>query len=131
MRHLHWALFAAAGPLAIQPVLAQATAPAASGGDTAGDGASWLLILVVLLVIGAVAWYFLRGRFAASRSVGVSHDRVAGSAQQAKGSVKEGVGSLVGDAKLQATSPLSLRRLCGSVRKTCHASPGARVASYA
>ncbi len=37
-----------------------------------------------------------------SRTTGVSHDRVAGSAEQMKGSVKEGVGSLIGDTKLQA-----------------------------
>nr|WP_046869127.1 CsbD family protein [Microvirga massiliensis] len=32
----------------------------------------------------------------------MDHDRVAGSAEQAKGAVKEGVGSLIGDSKLQA-----------------------------
>ncbi len=101
MRQLYCTLFAAAVPVAIQPALAQAAAPAAPG-STTGGGASWLWILVVLLVIGAAAWYFMRRRSAISRSTGVSHDRVAGSAQQAKGSVKEGVGSLIGDTKLQA-----------------------------
>jgi uncharacterized protein YjbJ (UPF0337 family) len=49
------------------------------------------------------AWYFLsRRRSLTSRTTGVSHDRIAGSAEQAKGSVKEGVGSLIGDTKLQA-----------------------------
>ena len=101
MRQFQWVLFASAIPLASQPALAQATAPAASGGATNG-GAGWLWILVVLLLIGAAAWYFMRRRSATSRTVGVSHDRVEGSAQQAKGSVKEGVGSLIGDTKLQA-----------------------------
>ena len=101
MRQLHWTLFAAAISLAVQPALAQTTAPAAPG-STTGGGASWLWILVALLVIAAAVWYFMRRRSATSRSVGVSHDRVAGSAQQAKGSVKEGVGSLIGDTKLQA-----------------------------
>src|SRR4028118_1126803 len=101
MRQLHWTLFAAAVSLAAQPVLAQTTAPAAPG-STTGGGASWLWILLVVLVIGAAVWYFMRRRSATSRAVGVSHDRVAGSAQQAKGSVKEGVGSLIGDTKLQA-----------------------------
>ncbi len=100
MRQLHWTLFATVS-LAAQSALAQTTAPAAPG-STTGGGASWLWILVALLVIGAAVWYFMRRRSATSRSVGVSHDRVAGSAQQAKGSVKEGVGSLIGDTKLQA-----------------------------
>ena len=101
MRQVQWIVFASATPLAIQPALAQAMAPATAGGTT-GGGAGWLWILVVLLLIGAAAWYFMRRRSATSRTVGVSHDRVEGSAQQAKGSVKEGVGSLIGDTKLQA-----------------------------
>jgi uncharacterized protein YjbJ (UPF0337 family) len=99
MRQLHWSLFAAV-LLAIKPALAQATGAPAAGNT--GGGAGWLWILVLLLVVGAAAWYFMRGRSRTSRSVGVDHDRVAGSAQQAKGSVKEGVGSLIGDTKLQA-----------------------------
>ena len=59
-------------------------------------------IILVLLALSAAAWYFMRKRSATSRSTGISHDRVEGSAQQAKGSVKEGVGSLIGDTKLQA-----------------------------
>ena len=39
-------------------------------------------------------------------SMGPDRDRVAGSAQQAKGSIKEGVGSVLGDAKLQAEGKL-------------------------
>ena len=34
--------------------------------------------------------------------MGVDRDRVAGSAEQAKGSIKEGVGNVLGDAKLKA-----------------------------
>ena len=97
MRPLH-ALIATAIALATGPALAQATAPAAEGG-----GASWLWILLVLLLIGAAVWYFLSHRRSlTSRTTGISHDRVAGSAEQAKGSIKEGVGSLIGDTKLQA-----------------------------
>jgi LPXTG-motif cell wall-anchored protein len=99
MRQLHWTLFAAL--FAIEPALAQgAGAPAA--GNTGGGG-SWLWIILVLAVVAAAAWYFLsRRRSLTSRTTGVSHDRVAGSAEQMKGSVKEGVGSLIGDTKLQA-----------------------------
>jgi uncharacterized protein YjbJ (UPF0337 family) len=38
--------------------------------------------------------------------MGIDRDRVAGSAQQAKGSIKDGVGSVLGDAKLQAEGKL-------------------------
>ncbi len=51
---------------------------------------------------GVAAWYFMRKRPAATRTVGVDHDRIAGSAKQAMGSAKEGAGSLIGDTKLQA-----------------------------
>ncbi len=97
MRPLH-SVLAFSAVVAANPALAQATAPAADGG-----GASWLWIILVLAVIGVAAWYFLsRRRSLTSRTTGVSHDRIAGSAEQAKGSVKEGVGSLIGDTKLQA-----------------------------
>ncbi len=88
--------------LATHPALAQAPAPAGSGAG-GGGGASWLWIILVLVLIAAAAWYFLsRRRSVTSRTTGISHDRVAGSAEQAKGSVKEGIGSLTGDTKLQA-----------------------------
>ena len=100
MRQLHLALPALIALLATHPALAQAPAPA---GSEAGGGASWLWIIFVLAVIATAAWYFLsRRRSATSRTTGISHDRVAGSAEQAKGSIKEGIGSLTGDTKLQA-----------------------------
>lgn len=81
------------------PAFAQTAAPAA--GSAGGGG--WLWAVLVLAVIAVAAWYFLsRRRSLTSRTTGVSHDRVAGSAEQMKGSVKEGVGSVIGDAKLQA-----------------------------
>jgi uncharacterized protein YjbJ (UPF0337 family) len=104
MRQLHHALFAVPAFFVAEAAWAQAAAPAAPGADT-GGGASWLWILLVLLVIGAAAWYFFgyaRKRPSTSHSAGIDHDRVAGSAEQMKGSVKEGVGSLIGDSKLQA-----------------------------
>lgn len=100
MRQAHRICLAAAASAAAPPALAQAVAPAGSAGG--GGGAGWLWIVLVLLAIGAAAWYFMRRRSGTARSVGIDHDRVAGSAEQAKGSVKEGIGSLIGDAKLQA-----------------------------
>lgn len=104
MRQLHYVLFAMPTFLATRAALAQATAPAAPAADT-GGGAGWLWILPVLLVIGAAAWYFFgysRKRSSTSHLTGIDHNRVAGSAEQMKGSAKEGVGSLIGDSKLQA-----------------------------
>ncbi len=67
-------------------------------------GLSWLWIILALIVIGAAVWYFgfARNRSSATSSVGVDRDRVAGSAKQAEGSIKEGTGHVLGDAKLQA-----------------------------
>ncbi len=102
MRQSHYVLPALITLLSTHPALAQAPAPAASGAD-GGGGASWLWIVLILAVIAAAAWYFLsRRRSVTSRTTGISHDRVAGSAGQAKGSVKEEIGSLTGDTKLQA-----------------------------
>ncbi len=81
--------------------VAQTTAPAPASESTGGGGLLWALLILAL--IAAAAWYFLsHRRSVTSRTTGVSHDRVAGSAEQAKGSVKEGVGNLIGDTKLQA-----------------------------
>jgi uncharacterized protein YjbJ (UPF0337 family) len=80
----------------------------------------WLWFVLLLVIVGAAVWYFTVGRnkFGASRSMstgstatgtssmGIDRDRVAGSAQQAKGSIKDGVGSVLGDAKLQAEGKL-------------------------
>ena len=85
------------------PALAQTTAPNATPASTGGSS-SWLWIIVLLAVIAAVAWYFgyARNRSRPTSSVGVDRDRITGSAEQAKGSLKEGVGSVLGDTKLQA-----------------------------
>ncbi len=100
MRQSHYVLPALITLLSTHPALAQAPAPA---GSEAGGGASWLWIILVLVLVAAAAWYFLsRRRSVTSRTTGISHDRVAGSAEQAKGSVKEGIGNLTGDTKLQA-----------------------------
>ena len=102
MRQFHIALPALITLLATHPALAQTTAPSGSGAD-GGGGVSWLWIILVLALVAAAAWYFLsRRRSATSRTTGISHDRVAGSAEQMKGSVKEGIGNLTGDTKLQA-----------------------------
>jgi uncharacterized protein YjbJ (UPF0337 family) len=93
--------------LSISPVIAQTTAP---GTATSGGGTGWLWIVLLLIVVGAAVWYFaFRGKstrgsstLMGSHSMGVDRDRVAGSAEQAKGSIKEGVGNVLGDAKLKA-----------------------------
>ncbi len=101
MTQIHQSALAGALILATAPALAQTGAPAAPAGDAGGG--SWLWIVLVLALVAAAVWYFMfRKRSVTSRTTGVSHDRVAGSAEQAKGSVKEGVGSLIGDTKLQA-----------------------------
>jgi uncharacterized protein YjbJ (UPF0337 family) len=97
MRQAFRIFVAVAASGAALPALAQATPPAATS-----SGGGWLWILLVLVVIGVAAWYFMRRRSVSTHSVGVDHDRVAGSAKQAMGSVKEGAGSLIGDTKLQA-----------------------------
>ena len=95
-----------AGSLALTswPVLAQTTAPTSSPTSSTGGGFSWLWLIVLLAVIGAAVWYFgyARNRTHTTNSMGVDRDRVAGSAEQAKGSVKESVGNVLGDSKLQA-----------------------------
>ena len=102
MRKLDSALLTVSSILATAPVLAQTTAPAP--GAATGGGVSWLWILLLLILVAAAVWYFAYGRRRATTtgSPGMDRDRIEGSAQQAKGSVKEGAGSLVGDTKLQA-----------------------------
>ena len=74
----------------------------------------WWVILIILLVCGAI-WYFRHVHNAPSGAgltggttgpLGVDRDRVAGSAKQAKGSLEEGAGKILGDAKLQAEGRL-------------------------
>jgi uncharacterized protein YjbJ (UPF0337 family) len=50
--------------------------------------------------------FSIRNKRSVTSSTGVDRDRVAGSAEYAKGSVKDAVGSVVGDAKLQAEGKL-------------------------
>jgi len=59
---------------------------------------------VLVAIIAAAGWYFgyARNRSRTTSPMGVDRDRIAGSAEQAKGSLKEGVGSVLGDTKLQA-----------------------------
>ena len=85
------------------PALAQTAAPNSAAAGTGGSS-SWLSIIVLLAVIAAVAWYFgyARNRSRTTSPMGVDRDRIAGSAEQAKGSLKEGVGNVLGDTKLQA-----------------------------
>jgi uncharacterized protein YjbJ (UPF0337 family) len=66
----------------------------------------WLWILLLLVVVGGAVWYFLIRNKRSVTSTGMDRDRVAGSAEYAKGSVKESVGSVLGDTKLQAEGKL-------------------------
>ncbi len=68
----------------------------------AGGGMTWLWVLIAVLVIAGGAWYFMTQRRGLHSTPGVSHDRVGGAAEQAKGAVKDAFGSATGDAKLQA-----------------------------
>ena len=89
--------------LTVTPAIAQTAAPAAN----TSDGMAWIWIVLLLAVVGAAVWYFMfRNKSAGASSIGVDRDRIAGSAEQAKGSIKEGVGSVLGDAKLQAEGKL-------------------------
>jgi uncharacterized protein YjbJ (UPF0337 family) len=99
--------------LALSPAIAQTTAPSAAPATTSTDGMGWLWIIVLLALVGAGVWYFMRNKASATTStsrgntsMGIGRDRVAGSAEQVKGSIKEGVGDVLGDAKLQAEGKL-------------------------
>lgn len=106
--------------LATAPAIAQTTAPGSAAPATTGGGMGWLWFVLLLIIIGAAVWYFAVGRnklggtrsmspgspATGTSSMGIDRDRVAGSAQQAKGSIKEGVGSVLGDGKLQAEGKL-------------------------
>ena len=96
MRILHSAAATVGSIVATVPALAQTTAPTPPAAATDG-GISWIWIVLVLLVIGAAVWYSTT-----SASTGIDRDRIEGSAEQAKGSMKEGAGKLMGDSKLQA-----------------------------
>ena len=99
--------------LALSPAVAQNTAPSTAPAATSSGGMGWLWIIVLLALVGAAVWYFMRNKPGATTSmsrgttsIGVDRDRVAGSAEQLKGSIKEGVGSVLGGAKLQAEGKL-------------------------
>ncbi len=100
--------------LATSAAIAQITTPGSAPADTSG-GMNWLWFVLLLVIVGAAVWYFAFARnkpggtgstASGTSSVGIDRDRIAGSAQQAKGSIKEGVGSVLGDAKLQAEGKL-------------------------
>ena len=84
----------------------------------------WLWIILLLAVVAAAVWYFMfRNRSSATSSTGVDHDRVAGSAKQAGGSVKDTVGSVLGDTKLQAEGKIDkaegkAQNTAGSIKDT-------------
>ena len=103
------------------PAFAQTTAP---GPTTSGDGMSWIWIVILLIIVAAVVAYFMtRNKRSSTSSVGVDRDRIAGSATQAKGSMKEGLGHVTGDAKLQAEGKLDqavgkAQNTAGGIRDT-------------
>ncbi len=85
--------------IAVSSAGAQTTAPVAS----TGSGMGWLWIILLLALAGGAAWYFgFRNKSHRASSIGVDRDRLAGSAQQAKGAIKDAVGGALGDSKLQA-----------------------------
>ena len=88
--------------MAASPVIAQSAAGSA-GSASSTSGMGWLWIVLLLIAVGGAVWYFLiRNKRPATSSAGVDRDRVAGSAEYAKGSLKDSAGSVLGDSKLQA-----------------------------
>ncbi len=116
MSRSHATLLASFFALLTTSALAQTapTAPATTPAPADVGHNWWWVILIILLVCGAI-WYFrhvhnvptgagLTG--GTTGPLGVDRDRVAGSAKQAKGSLEEGAGKVLGDAKLQAEGRL-------------------------
>lgn len=124
MRHTQLPLLVGSLLLVVSSVSAQTTAPSAAPAASASGGPSWLWIILVLAVVGAAVWYFgFRNRSSTTSSIGIDHDRVAGSAKQAGGSIKEGAGGMLGDTKLQAEGKLdkaegAVQNAAGSVKDT-------------
>ena len=88
--------------VAISPAFAQTGAP--SSAPAAGDSV-WPWVVAVLLVVAVIAWYFWsrsRRTPATEYSAGIDRDRIEGSAKQAKGSIEETAGHVLGDTKLRA-----------------------------
>ena len=122
MRPISFEMLVGSLLFATAPAIAQTTAPGSAAPATTGGGMGWLWFVLLLVIVGAAVWYFAfarnkpagtRSMFGATgspapdtSSMGIDRDRIAGSAQQAKGSIKEGVGSVLGDAKLQAEGKL-------------------------
>jgi uncharacterized protein YjbJ (UPF0337 family) len=93
--------------LLVAPAMAQTPAPSPAPGASSDGGMGWLWIVLLLIIAGAAVWFFMfRNKTSVANRTGIDHDRVAGSAKQAKGSLKEGVGSVLGDTKLQAEGKL-------------------------
>lgn len=93
--------------MAASPVIAQSAASGSAGSASSTSGMGWLWIVLLLIAIGGTVWYFLkRNKRPATSSTGVDRDRVAGSAEYAKGSLKDSAGSVLGDSKLQAEGKL-------------------------
>jgi uncharacterized protein YjbJ (UPF0337 family) len=94
--------------LAASPLAAQTAVPGSAAAS--GDGMGWIWIVLLLAVVGAAVWYFMfRNKSSVtstSTSFGMDRDRVAGSAKQVTGAVKDGVGNVLGDTKLQAEGKL-------------------------
>jgi len=113
MRHTSFNVLVGSLLLATVPAIAQTTAPSSGAPATTGGGMGWLWFVILLAIAGAAIWYFAFGRTkpvvtrfmsagsgttaSGTSSMGIDSDRVAGSAQQAKGSIKEGVGSVLGE----------------------------------
>ena len=101
--------------LGASSALAQTAAPTTASDANSSGNMGWLWIVLLLVIAAGAVWYFGFGRNrmrgtssmpTGSNSLGIDRDRVAGSAEQAKGSLKEGVGKVLGDSKLQAEGKL-------------------------
>ena len=99
--------------LASSSAIAQTTAPGSATAATSAGSMSWLWIVLLLAVIGAAVWYFMfknkssgTSSTSGTSSFGMNRDRVEGSGKQATGSVKDSVGNILGDTKLQAEGKL-------------------------
>ena len=93
--------------LSAAPAIGQTATPGPAQAASSGDGMGWLWIVLLLVAAGAAVWYFFfRNKPSTMPSAGVDRDRLAGSAEQAKGSIKDTVGSVLGDTKLQAEGKL-------------------------
>ena len=107
MGPLSYKLIIPAMLIAVSSAGAQTTAPTTAPVASTGSGMGWLWIILLLALAGGAAWYFgFRNKSHRTSSIGVDRDRLAGSAQQAKGAVKDAVGGALGDSKLQAEGKL-------------------------